>query len=59
MTDAEAAAEKAKHEDEQVKARESRQKGVAAPPAKKEGDASPKQAPDATAPKDSGPPKAQ
>ena len=59
VTDGEAAAEKEKRGEEQVKAREARVKGTDPTPSTKPADASPLAAPDTAAPRDSAPPKAQ
>ncbi|MGO9338117.1 MAG: 6-bladed beta-propeller [Terracidiphilus sp.] len=58
VTDAEAAAEKAKHDEELQKAADRRQKAAAAVPPDKPADATPQKAPNATAPADSAPAKA-
>ena len=59
VTDGEAAAEKEKRGEEQVKAREARVKGTDPTPSTKPADASPQATPDTAAPRDSAPPKAQ
>jgi sugar lactone lactonase YvrE len=58
VTDAEAAAEKAKHDEELQKAADRRQKAAAPDPADKPAEATPQKAPEAAAPIDSAPPKA-
>jgi DNA-binding beta-propeller fold protein YncE len=58
VTDAEAASEKAKHEEELQNAADKRQKPVAQAPADKPADASPEKAPNPPAPKETAPPKA-
>jgi DNA-binding beta-propeller fold protein YncE len=59
VTDGEAAAEKEKRGEEQVKAREARVKGTDPTPSTKPADASPQATPDTAAPRDSAPPKAE
>ena len=57
VTDAEAAAEKTRHEEELQKAADRRQKAAAPAPTDKPADASPQKTPDASAQKSSAPPK--